>query len=88
VRAEELSGTHGAVVGRHLFSEVESLGAQVHFGGVLKNFLGLRTVRKDVEEICLGDEVVTRELPAASVEEIGERLLADVELLLEALKAS
>ena len=53
---------------------------------MLQDLLGCRAIGKDIEQIRLGSEVVPRELATTSVQEVSERLLTDVQLLLIVLE--
>lgn len=50
------------------------------------NLRGVVTVRKDIEQIVLGDEIETREGTSLGVHEIEQSLFTNRELLLDLLK--
>ena len=69
--------TRGGILLRH----IKCACTEVHLGRVEENLAWLRAVGKDVQQIGLGDEEVTRKRALATLEEVLERLLAHVELL-------
>lgn len=59
--------------------------ASDHLRSMDQNFVRVRTIGKDVQQIRLRYEVVARKLPPSPVQEIGETFFAEVQLLLDGL---
>lgn len=57
-----------------------------HLWGVDKNLVRVGPVREDVQQIRLRNEVVPGKLPSPSVQEVGEALFAQLQLLLDRLQ--